>query len=186
LLEAMAEQGLIKRRNREVIDVDWPALLRERSTSYTLLKAHSPVSMVAPKGVPALLHRMAEPLNTRVAVTGSVAAAAVAPHAVGGQLMIHVDADADEDIEQVRRELGLLPTATGNSVLLLRSAGSTAFLGRRHLDGVPHVALSQLVLDCLGGTGRMPAEGEAVLKHMVGTEGQWRQRGLQGWGTDHG
>jgi hypothetical protein len=186
LLEAMAEQGLIRRRNREVVGVDWPALLRERATSYTLLKAHPPATMIAPQGVQTLLRRMSENLGTRVAATGSVAAAAVAPLAVGGQLMIHVDDDTDEGIGRVRRELGLLPAATGSEVLLLRSAGSTAFLGRRHVDGVPHVALSQLVLDCLGGTGRMPAEGEAVLKYMIDTEGQWRRRGLQEWASDRG
>jgi hypothetical protein len=44
----------------------------------------------------------------------------------------------------------------------------------RLIDGVPHVALSQLAIDCLSGPGRMPAEGEAVLDYMVQTENSWR------------
>ena len=45
----------------------------------------------------------------------------------------------------------------------------------RVVDGVPHVAYSQLVLDGLGGPGRMPSEAEAVLGYMSENEDSWRE-----------
>jgi len=45
----------------------------------------------------------------------------------------------------------------------------------RAVDGIPHVALSQLVLDSLAGPGRMPAEGEAVLTYMSDHTNEWRR-----------
>jgi hypothetical protein len=48
------------------------------------------------------------------------------------------------------------------------------FEGTRELHGVPHVALSQLVLDSLSGPGRMPAEAEKVLEYMIDHESDWR------------
>lgn len=42
------------------------------------------------------------------------------------------------------------------------------------VDDVPIVGLSQLVLDCLSGPGRLPAEGEALLEWMTNHEDEWR------------
>jgi hypothetical protein len=36
------------------------------------------------------------------------------------------------------------------------------------------VNVPQLVVDCLSGSGRMPAEGEAVLEWMQANESEWR------------
>ena len=40
--------------------------------------------------------------------------------------------------------------------------------GRQRIAAPRYVAPSQAVVDCLTGTGRMPAEGEAVLEWMAG------------------
>ncbi len=192
LLQAMSDQGLVQRRGREVVHVEWPDLLREKSASYTLLKASPAVRVVAPKGIDGVLRLLTrgprrserQILLGRLAVTGSIAVAAVAPLTVGGQLMIHVKDDTDAGIDRVTNDLGLLPATSGGDVLLLRSAGSTAFLGLRDVRGVPHVALSQLVLDSLGGTGRMPAEGEAVIEHMLRDARSWRLPDLRSWGAE--
>lgn len=191
LLETMEAQRLIQRMGRDVVDVDWVSLLRERAAAYSLLKAYPPMAMVSQKGIEHTLSQLQRwdsrdaRENGRLAVTGSVAAAAVQPVAIGGQLMIHMEADTDNKYEAVRRHLGLLPAASGADVLLLRSANSAAFLGWRLVNGVPHVAMSQLVLDCLGGTGRMPAEGNAVLEYMEhADENSWRLTSLARWGME--
>jgi hypothetical protein len=189
LLDALEDQRLIRRDNRAVVWVDWAGLLRERAGSYGLLKGHPPVPMVAQRGVDhvlAQLHmdRWDEEDHGRVAVTGSAAAAKVAPLAVGGQLMVHLEEVTDDALEALRRPLGLLPAESGADVLLLRSTGSEALLGRRLVDGVPHVAYSQLVLDCLGGPGRLPAEAEAVLKHLQSMDETWRLTSLGEWADD--
>ena len=36
------------------------------------------------------------------------------------------------------------------------------------------VADSQAAADCLTGTGRMPAEGQALVEWMLGNESAWR------------
>lgn len=190
LLDAMESQRLIRREGRTVVDVDWAGLLRERAAFYSLLKSHPPLGMVAQRGIDYTLNQMEvnrwdARAHGRLAVTGPAAAAAVRAVTVGGQLMIHMEADTDERYDAVRRRLGLLPASSGADVLLLRSAGSMALLGRRTVEGVPHVAVSQLVLDCLGGPGRMPAEGTSILEYLeLDEESSWRRRNLQEWDKD--
>ena len=45
-------------------------------------------------------------------------------------------------------------------------------------EGVRYVAVSQEAVDCLTGTGRMPAEGEALIAWMVDNEQTWRANSL--------
>jgi hypothetical protein len=183
LLDAMQDQALIEKRGRTIVATDWAGLLRERSAGYSLLKANPPVVMVSGKGTQDVLARLAAYVRggfAGVAVTGSVAAAAVAPLTVGGQLMIHTLGEGPPG--DLARALGLLPSATGTgNVLLLRSSNPVVFSGLRVVDDVPYVALSQLVLDCLAGTGRMPAEGEAVLEKMTADPDSWRLSELADW-----
>jgi hypothetical protein len=118
-------------------------------------------------------------LEGRLAITGPYAAAAVAPLAVGGQLMIYVEG-TEEARRHDQRQLHLLPTPPGGTpdVLLLKAPTDVVFAGRRWVEGLPHVALSQLALDSLSGSGRMPASGQAVLDYMERTVEQWR------WGSE--
>lgn len=76
---------------------------------------------------------------------------------------------------ELAEELGLLPTARDADVVLLRPADPSAITRPRSLGNVNHVALTQLAIDCLSGSGRMPAEGEAVLDEMIKTEHEWRR-----------
>lgn len=190
LLDAMESQRLIRREGRTVVDVDWAGLLRERAAFYSLLKSYPPLGMVAQKGIDYTLNQMKvsrwdASAHGRLAVTGPAAAAAVRAVTVGGQLMIHMEADTEGRYDAVRRRLGLLPASSGADVLLLRSADSMALRGRRMVEGVPQVALSQLVLDCLGGPGRMPAEGNSILEYLqLDKESSWRRRNLEEWGKD--
>jgi len=46
-------------------------------------------------------------------------------------------------------------------------------------DGIHYVVPSQAAADCLTGTGRMPAEGEALLAWMVENEEGWRVPSLR-------
>lgn len=45
------------------------------------------------------------------------------------------------------------------------------------------MALSQLVVDCPARPGRLPAEGEAVLRYMGEHEHEWRDTGLSRGGS---
>jgi hypothetical protein len=44
--------------------------------------------------------------------------------------------------------------------------------------GLRYACASQVAVDCLTGTGRMPAEGEAVLEWMQASEASWRWESL--------
>jgi hypothetical protein len=63
--------------------------------------------------------------------------------------------------------------------MLLRPFDPVVFARTRIEDGLRFAAPSQVVVDCLTGTGRMPAEGEAVLDWMLAEEPAWRVRSLQ-------
>ena len=104
-----------------------------------------------------------------MAVTGSFAAAQLAPVAVPAQLALYVG-----NPDATATALGLLPTDRGADVVLLRQEQGGVMEGARAVGGVRVVAPSQLALDCLTGNGRMPAEGEALLEWMAAHEHDWR------------
>lgn len=174
LVDTLAGQLLVRREGRLIVDVDWQNLLRARAEHLNLLKNHPYVSSIAPNGIPAALRKLQDFVRGNsydpIVVTGSYAARRVVPFAVGGQLMLY----AAGDFEAVMTGLGLLRADEGANVLLLRPKDDVVFTGARIIDGLPHVALSQLALDCLSGTGRMPAEGEAVISYMAVNEADWR------------
>ncbi len=170
-LDALDEQALIRRENRAVVEVDWAALLRGRASSYDLLRTNDGATFIAPQGAGQLYTRLQD-LDERLGhlvVTGSYAATAVAPIAAPAQLALYTD-----DPAAVRRAAGLLPADRGADVVLLRAVDASQTDRPRIVDGVTQVGLSQLVLDCLAGNGRLPAEGEAVLGWMRDHVNDWR------------
>ncbi|MFI1013524.1 helix-turn-helix domain-containing protein [Streptomyces sp. NPDC020965] len=178
LLDSLEDQLLIRRDGREITDVDWPNLLRTRAAQDRLLRPNSYISLLAPNGVPSVLdgiRELSSALLRRLALTGSYAAHQVAPLSAGGQLMLHVAPDVD--LDDLTDDLGLLPVSENADIVLLPARDRVVFERTVTMEGLPYVALSQLVLDCLSGPGRMPAEGEAVLKHMADHD-RWRADGI--------
>lgn len=178
LLDTMADEALISRStDRLVTNVDWPGLLRTRSTSYQLLKANHVAPALARRGRGRLLDDLRSG-TLPVLVTGSLAAQAFAPTAVGGAVMLYVPA-GPHSIDAVAKDLGLLRIdQSADADVLLLQPMSEGPLVRPHperIDGLSNVGISQLVLDCLSGPGRMPAEGEAVLTWMREHENVWRR-----------
>lgn len=176
LLDALDDQALITRHQRQIVEVDWRNLLTERAERASLLKLNTGSYWIAPQGNDHVLELLRKQLASGadldlVAVTGTWAAANVAPVSVGGQLMIYTTSPKDW-----AKDLRLLgPRPTGGDVVLLQPGDPVVFDRTRPVNGVPSVALSQLALDLLGGTGRMPVEGQAVLDYMQDTEDLWRR-----------
>jgi hypothetical protein len=180
LLDSMSDEALIRRsKDRLITKVDWRGLLRARAASYQLLKANHVAPALVRQGRGRLLDELREGAGRLpVLATGSLAAQAFAPTAVGGALMLYVPRGPNV-ITGVAKELGLLriDQSADADVLLLQPMSEGALV-RPHpelIDGIACVGLSQLVLDCLSGPGRMPAEGEAVLTWMSEHEDSWRR-----------
>lgn len=182
LLDHLEDQLLIRRDGRVISDVDWVGLLRARAASFDLLRHNPFVGMLAPNGIAPVLTAVRKLSHDAknsdpIAVTGPYAARAVAPRTSGGQLMVYVPHEPHSP-DRIGRELGLLRVDENADVLLLRAHDDVVFERMRILDGIPHVALSQLVIDGLSGPGRLPAESEAVLEYMMDNP-HWRATSLE-------
>jgi DNA-binding MarR family transcriptional regulator len=171
LLESLDDQALVERDRRGVVgSVDWPSLLAAGAARYDLLRNNLATTFVAQDGAPALYARISrDDARPDVVVTGSFAASRIAQVAAPVQLVMYAD-----DQEEVRRFGRLLPTDRGADVVLLRPEDPAQVIATRTVDGMRHVDLSQLVLDCLSGNGRLPEEGQAVLAWMRAHEADWR------------
>lgn len=75
---------------------------------------------------------------------------------------------------EIADEHGLLVSEEGANVVLLSPFDVVARQRTSFRGGLTYAAPSQVVVDCLTGNGRMPAEGEALLRWMVDNEATWR------------
>jgi len=180
LLGALDDRGLITRRGRMVIDVDWVELLRDRGRQQGhLLATNSWTGWHARGGVEAILNRLRgveagvfiTPATAPALVTGSHAARAFAPLTVGGQLMLYVPSGATKAWAEEFNLSG--PSRSAPDVVLLEPPDPIVFDRAIEYEGVKIPAPSQLVLDLMTGTGRQPQEGLAVLEALEKDPG-WR------------
>jgi hypothetical protein len=153
-----------------VEDADVAGLLRRWAESYDALKTNDAFTFLAPRGASDALSRLSGlPTPISVAVTGSFAAVRVAPVAAPALLIAY-----SNEIETIANELGLLPADEGANVVLLRPFDPVVWKRTREDAGIRYVAPSQATVDCLTGTGRMPAEGEALIAWMAENVASWR------------
>ena len=170
LLDALDQDALIERTRRgRVEDVDMPGLLRRWAESYDVLKSNDASTFLAPRGANDALSQLAELSGPAVAITGSFAAVRLAPVAAPALLIAYCN-----EIEALANTLGLLPADEGANVVLLRAFDPVVWERGTEDAGLRYVAPSQAAVDCLTGTGRMPAEGEALIAWMAENEPRWR------------
>jgi hypothetical protein len=169
LLDALDREAIVDRGSRGIVqDVDIAALLRGWASSYDAFKPELTTTWLAPAGAAAAAAALPS-AAPNVAVTGSFAAVRWAPTAAPALLIAYA-----RDEQQTATALGLLPADEGANVILLRPFDDVAFARSAVADGVTYAAPSQVAADCLRGPGRMPAEGEALLKWMTDDESRWR------------
>ena len=180
VVEVLEQEAVIERSARGgVASVDWRELLRLRAQGYAVLEANAVTSYLSPNG-PAFALECARDMGLQgAALTGSFAAASLAPVAASTALMLYVTRNQQELVNQAR----LLPADEGANVFLLRPYDEVV-LERLYEPGpitsrVPAVGCAQVALDCLTGLGRMPAEGEALMEWMAANEDRWRLPNLR-------
>ncbi len=176
LLDSLDRDALVNRsRKGEVVAVDYPALLRRWVDTYDVLKSNEPRRFVAPEGPRKSLASLRSiPSISQVAVTGSFAAGRIAPVAAPALLLAYTT-----DTAATAEALNLLPADEGANVILLRPFDETVWSRLDRDEGISYVAPSQAAADCLTGTGRMPAEGEALLTWMTENDERWRVASLR-------
>jgi len=171
LLTALDAQALIDRSPRgEVTGTDPTALITRWAQTYDVLRTNKARSFVAPNGARRVLDDLGQRDDVpRWSLTGSFAAVTIAPVAAPSLLVLYTD-----DVDGLATILNLLPADHGADVALLRPYDPVVW--DRPLAGAPcpTVGPSQLAVDCLTGTGRMPAEGDAILRWIRDNEPAWR------------
>lgn len=163
-----SEPGTMRVRSGPISRVDWPALLRRWAREAPLEARGTIRTYLEPRGTPAFLARLAAG-HERYAVTGSLAAARLAPVAPSRLATVWLD-DADEAASR----LGLRRTEAGANVLVAEPIDGGVFDRTREEGGIVYAAPSQVVADLLTSPGRAPAEAEELIEWMTENEEAWR------------
>jgi hypothetical protein len=176
ILETLGDEGLIERQSPgPVMGVDWPAVLRRRAQVLDLFRPTGSHRYIARQGARGLVEQLATrgPVATPT-ITGSFAAARLAPVAAPTLLVMYTMTP-----RELAQELDLLPAEAGADVVLVRPTNKVVFARAVRDDGSVWAAPSQVAMDCLAGSGRMPAEGDAVIGWMRENESAWRYPSIE-------
>jgi hypothetical protein len=165
VISFLEEEALITRNESKAITaVDRPALLARWASDYSLTGSNILHSYLEPRGLAALVPKLAK--LDRYAVTGTLAGPGIAAARLA---TIFVD-DADRAAET----LEIVPADAGANVWLLEPYDEVVFdrtqplhyaLARQAVNVVA-AAPSQVVADLMTSPGRGPQEAEALLNKM--------------------
>lgn len=170
VLSLLDQQALITRIGHgKLQSVDWPALLRRWAKDAPLETRGQVRTYLEPRGLSALLARLAKS-EERYVVTGGLAAAASAPTAPTRLGTIWIG-----DAAEAAKRLDLRPVEAGANVLLIEPNDQDVFEGATRREGIWYAAPSQVAADLLTSPGRGPAEGEELIGWMRMNEDAWRR-----------
>lgn len=170
VMSFLESEDLIERRSRgPVTVVRWRRLIERWADDYSFQGSNRVIPYLEPRDIGELPRRLAA-LGGDVAVTGSAAAAALAPVAPTRLVAAFV-----ESPEATAEQLGLRPAETGANVLLAEPYDPVVFERIQTLGGVPFAAPSQAAVDLMTSPGRGPSEAQALLDWMQTHEPDWRR-----------
>ena len=170
VLTFLETEALVRREPRgPITEVAWRKLIERWARDYSFIASNRVISYLEPRDIAGAASRLAAAAK-RAAITGSAAAACVAPVAPTRLLAAYV-----ESPEEVAKDLGLRPAESGANVLLAEPYDKVVFDRTDERDGTPYVALSQAAVDLLSGPGRNPSEAHALLDWMQANESAWRR-----------
>lgn len=181
VLDRLADEAFIRREPRGPVEaVEWQAMLRRRGEVVDLFRANAARTYISTNGARAVLEGLRRsPIANDMVVTGSFAAVRKAPVAGPALLALYVDPDRGVPrLDPVAAALGLRPTDEAADVVLLLPSNDRVTTDTWTEEGLRFVNLPQLAVDCLGGSGRMPAEGEALIEWMQANLDEWQFESL--------
>ncbi len=173
-------EAIVERNSRGGVGgVDWRELLRRRAESYGVFTSNKIARYVSPNGANYALEKIGDVPQQDVALTGSFPVERVISVAPPNLLIVYSESSEQELV----RIAGLLPADEGANVVIAAPSDPVIMEPRWPVappiqPRVPVVAASQLALDCLTGSGRMPQEGAAFVDWMGENEDQWRFKNL--------
>ena len=174
LLTGLADELLIELRPRQPVErVDWEAMIRQITRTYSLLDDNETTTWIAPAAPEQFLRDLSSSRLRRWAVPGSFASSQLVSVAAPEIAVVYTD-DPERLADTVRRR----PTRTGGDVVTALPYDPIVFQRTTTDDGVAYASVAQVAIDCLTVVGRMPAEGEALLDWMGRNESRWRSANL--------
>lgn len=172
VLDFLELQGLVEREQRGAVLVTaWRPLLELWSRDYGFIRDGLVTTYIEPRGIPALLEKVAVSKDIPYVATGTIAAAEWAPYAPARAAMFYV-----ADAARASAAWGLRATDSGANVLLAEPQSDVVF--DRALTtsrGVVVAAPSQAAVDLMTGPGRNPEEARELLDWMERNESSWRK-----------
>ncbi|MPZ87752.1 MAG: hypothetical protein GEU81_06685 [Nitriliruptorales bacterium] len=175
VLAVLEQEILLTRTPRgPVTAVEWEGVLRRCAATYSLFDSNPTSTWVATGGPERFLADLAGKRAGEWAITGSFAAARLAPVAAPEIAVLYA-----EDVDRLTRAGRLLPTTRGANVIVAEPYDAIVF-DRTVIEGSEtYVSVVQVAMDSRTGNARMPAEGEAVIAWMRKNEPRWRTGRLQ-------
>ncbi|MFC1523124.1 type IV toxin-antitoxin system AbiEi family antitoxin [Elusimicrobiota bacterium] len=169
VLTLIESEDLIQREPRgPITDVRWRKLIDRWTQDYSFSGSNRVIACLEPRDIADLPQKLAKAAN-KLAVTGSAAAAIIAP--VAPTRMIAAYVESPEDIVE---RLGLKTVESGANVLLAQPYDPVVFERVQKRGAVPYASPSQTVADLLTGPGRNPSEAQSLLEWMKTHESKWR------------
>jgi hypothetical protein len=170
-VEFLEQEGLVERqRYGQISGVRWRKLLERWSADYGFASSNTVATYLEPRGLAALMDRLASLPDLDYVVTGSLAAERVAAYAPARLATIYV-----RDPRVAVEALDLRPADTGANVALATGNYDVVFDRADTIDGLRVAALSQVAVDLLTSPGRNPSEATALLDWMEADESRWRR-----------
>ena len=174
LLAALAEELLISRVARGPVEhVECEATLRQLASSYSLLDGNETTNWIASAGPAQFLRDLSASKTRDWVITGSFATSELVSVAAPELAVVYAD-----DPERVATLTRLRPVRKGGNVAIARPYDRIVFDRTWSRNSLTYVSLAQLVVDCLTGPGRMPAEGEALLDWLRKRAPSWQSPSL--------
>ena len=179
LLGALSGEMLIDRPARgRVQEVQWEPLLRQITTSYSLLGSNETASWVAPGGAEQFLRDLSSSKLKGWAVTGSFAASRVVSVTAPEIAVVFA-----QDPERIADTMRLRPVRNGGNVVTALPYDPIVFERTWKEENIVYASVAQIVMDCMTGFGRMPAEADALLDWMQRRAPRWQAPSLASAGT---
>ena len=174
LLGALSGEMLIDRPARgRVQEVQWEPLLRQIASTYSLLGSNETANWVAPGGAEQFLRDLSSSKLKGWAVTGSFAASRVVSVTAPEIAVVFA-----QDPERIADALRLRPVRNGGNVVTALAYDPIVFERTWKEENIVYASVAQIVMDCMTGFGRMPAEADALFEWMQRRAPRWQAPSL--------